>query len=140
MSKIIISEMPGRDRDRALEIAFRHGITENGESPQQVIDQMVRALTGCHKDGRESKEYHNWVRCFGDYGVQWDTGQRIVAKMLSRLVAIGCQANRPEYDEDGLELAKTDHRTMIGHDASPAKTTGQSVTALHTQTDAEGES
>lgn len=65
---------------------------------------MVRALTGCHDDGRESKEYHNWALCFSDYGVTWDTGERKVGKRRTH-AALGRPANQPEYDMDGLEIA-----------------------------------
>lgn len=63
---------------RALEIAHNHGGTDGAHHKQWMIDQMVRALTGCA--GKEvSSEYVQWAkdRMDGEDGpntYDWDTG------------------------------------------------------------------
>jgi hypothetical protein len=75
---------------RALEIAHTYGGTDGEHHKQWVIDQMVRALTGCPMEKRqntfgtyevqgESDEYREWVteRMAGEDGphtYDWDTG------------------------------------------------------------------
>ncbi len=81
--------------ERALDYAFQHGGTDGSHHKMWLIDQMVRALTGCpivevsaldyhgnpytyNRQG-ESEEYKNWVAEYksGDDGPEtydWDTG------------------------------------------------------------------
>ena len=77
--------------ERAIEYAVRYGGIDGGHHKAWVIDQMVRALTGCpmveyKKDGEliayvqgESDEYEELVReaCDGEDGpdtYSWDPG------------------------------------------------------------------
>lgn len=80
--------------DRALEIA-ESGTNDGGHHKMWVIDQMVRALTGCPTIKRkgvngqgepytfdtmgESDEYIEWLKDFqqgeeGPHSYEWDTG------------------------------------------------------------------
>lgn len=69
---------------RALDYALRFGGIDGSHHKTWVLDQMVRALTGCTKPSRsdsqgESEEYRKWVkRCRrGEHGPEtysWDTG------------------------------------------------------------------
>jgi hypothetical protein len=60
--------MSDRDRiDEALSVAYQFGGIDSEDHKQWVIDQMVRALTGCTLEARgvdavESPEYQQWVR------------------------------------------------------------------------------
>lgn len=89
-----VDEAWGRVR-KALFVAFQSGGVDGGHHKQWVIDQMVRALTGCPmvddvavdykghnytftRQG-ESEEYVEWVRAFrdgedGPDSYEWDEG------------------------------------------------------------------
>lgn len=63
---------------RALEVAVKYGGIDGGHHKDWVIDQMVRALTGC-AEGSESEEYRKLVAdaCAGEDGpntYEWNTG------------------------------------------------------------------
>jgi len=63
---------------RALEIA-RSGMVDGAHHKAWIIDQMVRALTGCEESEPESAEYWIWVantKAGGDGPdtYQWDEG------------------------------------------------------------------
>ncbi len=72
----------------ALEMVDRFGGIDGAHHKQWVLDQIVRALTGCpvtrlHGNGfkelGENEEYRNWVaeHCDGNEGpetYEWDTG------------------------------------------------------------------
>lgn len=64
----------------ALDITMNYGGTDGAHHKQWVIDQIVRALTGCPAGGLdESEEYKQWIEQFedGDDGpltYEWDTG------------------------------------------------------------------
>lgn len=71
----------------ALEYIYRYGSIDGGHHKQWVLDQAVRALTGCPTidgvgtdgDLGESDEYRAWVQAAkaGEYGpdsYDWDTG------------------------------------------------------------------
>lgn len=81
--------------EKALDIATRSGGTDGDHHKMWVIDQMVRALTGCpmvedtaidcngksytYQRQGESDEYKEWVRqrCDGEDGpdtYHWDIG------------------------------------------------------------------
>ena len=76
--------------EKALEYAFKYGGIDGGHHKMWVIDQMVRALTGCpdieqeaawgyYSVQGESEEYEEWVRrhCDGEDGpdtYEWDEG------------------------------------------------------------------
>lgn len=81
--------------EKALDIAASHGGTDGGHHKMWVIDQMVRALTGCpmvsksaedfrgtaytYEAQGESPEYEQWVKdgCDGEDGPEtysWDEG------------------------------------------------------------------
>lgn len=81
--------------EKALAIAQTHGSTDGAHSKMWVIDQMVRALTGCPMETHsavdyqeqpytytaqgESDEYRAWAQatCAGEHGPDtytWDTG------------------------------------------------------------------
>jgi hypothetical protein len=70
--------------EQALEIARRYGQTDGSHHRLWVIDQMVRALTGCPaaptgEFAGESEEYRYFVErsCEGDDGpdtYEWETG------------------------------------------------------------------
>lgn len=68
-----ISDQPKRIAD-AISIAVKHGPTDGAHHKMWVIDQMLRALTGCPErpDGSygESAEYH---AALASHGV-WDEG------------------------------------------------------------------
>ena len=81
---------------KALEIAAQSGGVDGGHHKMWVIDQMVRALTGCPMERRaatdyrgqpyeyetqgESDEYRDWVSDYevgdgdGSEYASWDTG------------------------------------------------------------------
>jgi hypothetical protein len=72
---------------RALEYAETYGTTDGDHHKMWVIDQMVRALTGCplvektatsegvtytYTAQGESGEYQRWVEAMAEY--EWDEG------------------------------------------------------------------
>lgn len=80
---------------KALDLATRYGGIDGGHHKQWVIDQMVRALTGCpmveksatdyrgtaykYEAQGESDEYSRWLVEFaagedGPHTYQWDVG------------------------------------------------------------------
>lgn len=63
---------------KALDIAFNYGQVEGAHHKAWVIDQIVRALTGCAMEstGEDSKEYAKFIReyCGDDTEYEWDTG------------------------------------------------------------------
>ena len=69
-----------RRNETALEIAAKWGGIDGGHHKDWVIDQMVRALTGCEgATGGESNEYREFVKLAseGPYGPDtypWETG------------------------------------------------------------------
>lgn len=81
--------------DKALEIAHRYGGIDGGHHKEWVVDQMVRALTGCpivtatssdangenyeYETQGESEEYHTFLRDFaegedGPHTYSWGIG------------------------------------------------------------------
>ena len=71
--------------DNALMIADIYGQTPGNDNRAWVIDQMVRALTGCKyeiingraldiREVKTSREYYEWVEFHCDMGYEWDTG------------------------------------------------------------------
>lgn len=80
--------------DKAIQIGVRYGRVDGDHHKMWVIDQMIRALTGCpmvkklattggneyeYEDQGESEEYKNTVReaCAGEEGpdtYSWDCG------------------------------------------------------------------
>lgn len=63
---------------KALYIAYKGGNPDEAHHKQYIIDQMIRALTGCDEDN-ETEEYKEWVGHFedGEDGPntwEWDTG------------------------------------------------------------------
>lgn len=82
--------------EKALAVAIKYGLTDGAHHKMWVIDQMVRALTGCSAmttedlyrvhgaftfmiDG-ESQEYIDFAKAYsaensdGDMEAEWDTG------------------------------------------------------------------
>lgn len=75
---------------RALDYAILYGTIDGSHHKMWVIDQMVRALTGCPivietaYDGRnekysyavqgESEEYRAFCACEGEYQSDWNEG------------------------------------------------------------------
>lgn len=54
--------------EEALAVAMRYGGIDGDHHKAWVIDQMVRALTGCPIVRREAKDYRGQPYVFDDYG------------------------------------------------------------------------
>ena len=54
---------------QALQIAMRSETTDGAHHKQWLIDQMVRALTGC--TGEAESDWYNTFRCLAS---EWDEG------------------------------------------------------------------
>lgn len=79
---ILSADGPQERLEKALDIAFKYGGFAEAHHKAWVIDQIVRALTGCPVvEGQqgESTEYQKFVleRCAGDNEPEtydWDVG------------------------------------------------------------------